>query len=338
MIKRIIIWTGIVTLALGGAMYALSIPTVDEPETIQYGVSFSKLHSDELNLDWRETYDAILADLGVRHLRLSAHWPMVEPEKDAFNFTELDYQVREAREAGATVILGVGRRLPGWPECHIPDWADGLSAREQKDEIRELVRTVVNRYKDEPHISYWQVENEAFLLGFAKEQCGELDVDFLEEELDLVRDLDPETPILMTDGGEFGLWLPAYTRADAFGTTMYLYIWSKKYGRLRYPVKPGFFYLKHNIVRALGGEGKPMILIELGLEPWLTQPIVDTPVDTQLKQMGMDKFKETLSFAQKTRFDTQYLWGAEWWYWMKERHNDPRFWRHAQGLFRNEGE
>ena len=76
------------------------------------------------------------------------------------------------------------------------------------------------------------------------------------------------------------------------------------------------------------------IVIELSGEPWLLQPIVDTSIDVQLQRMGIDKFNEMLSFSSYTSFDTFYLWGGEWWYWMKEKQNHPEFWDRAKEIFK----
>ena len=46
---------------------------------------------------------------------------------------------------------------------------------------------VIKRYKDNPAIVYWQVENEPFLEVFAFDHCGELDTDFLDQEIALVK-------------------------------------------------------------------------------------------------------------------------------------------------------
>ena len=100
-------------------------------EDFKYGVSFSRFHTDELGLDWKEVYLAILDDLAVRHFRFSAHWPLTEPEEGKYNFEELDFQMKEAEKRDASVILAVGRRLPGWPECHEPKWLQVESGRWQ---------------------------------------------------------------------------------------------------------------------------------------------------------------------------------------------------------------
>ena len=77
---------------------------------------------------------------------------------------------------------------------------------------------------------------------------------------------------------------------------------------------------------------KETLLIELGSEPWLPQPIVETPIDEQLERMSLDRFQSIVSFASRTGLSTQYLWGAEWWYYMKV-HEYPEFWDFASGLY-----
>lgn len=331
----------IVVLIILAALFTLSLD-FSPSKNFKYGVSFSRFHADELKLDWKEAYLAILNDLGVKNFRFSAHWPLTEPEEDKYNFEELDFQLKEAQKAEASVILAVGRRLPGWPECHEPEWLKTQSAKlkaqnEQKiykqERLLKYIQTVVNRYKNYENIKYWQVENEPYLTFFSRSACGELDQEFLKKEISLVKELDPSRPVLITDSGEFGTWLQAYRQGDVFGTSMYLYIWNRVIGPYRYPINPGFFSVKHNIVKLIFGE-KPAIVIELSAEPWLLQPIIDTPLETQLERMSLDKFNEMIEFSRKTGFDTFYLWGAEWWYWMK-KNGQPMFWDKAKEIFKN---
>ena len=307
---------------------------------LRYGVSFSRFHTDELGLDWRETYLAIQNDLGVKNFRFSAHWPATEPEKDKYNFTELDFQMAEAHSSGASVILAVGRRLPGWPECHEPEWlkiesgklkGESEIKKFKNERVLKYIETVVNRYKSYDNIIYWQVENEPFLTGFSRSACGPLDKSLLDEEIALVRFLD-NRPVLITDSGEIGDWLRAYSRGDVFGTSLYLYVWPRSLGfPIRYPITPGFFRLKHNITRLVFGP-KPSFIVELSAEPWLLQPIVETPIEVQLDRMSTDKLNEMIDFSAKTGFNGFYLWGAEWWYWLKLQ-GYPEHWERAKELF-----
>lgn len=331
----------ILIVVLAAVFYFLS-RDLKKSDELTYGVSFSRFHTDELNLDWKEVYLAILNDLGVRNFRFSAHWPLTEPEEDKFNFEELDFQIQEAQKANASVILAVGRRLPGWPECHEPEWLDVESGKlkaenEQKkyrqERILRYIEIVVNRYKSYDNIKYWQVENEPYLTFFSRSVCGKLDEDFLQKEIELVKKLNSTRSILITDSGEFGTWYQAYQRGDIFGTSIYLYIWWQYgIGPFRYPITPVFFRIKHNLIKLILGE-KPAIVIELSTEPWLLQPIVNTPIELQLSRMGVDKFNEMIEFSSQTSFDTFYLWGAEWWYWMKQN-GYPEFWNRAKELIK----
>lgn len=305
------------------------------PESITYGASFTKLHADELHLNWKEVYRAVLDDLKVRHLRLAAHWPMVEPERDIYSWRDLDYQIAEADKRDAKIILAIGRRLPRWPECHTPQWVGYMPWEEQKMEIRQYLTKVVERYKDEPSITHWQVENEPYLSAFAREICGELDEEFLKEEIALVRSLDPSRPVLVTDSGNLGTWAGAYRAGDAFGTSVYVYFWNPDIGQFKTILPPAFYRMKENLMRVLFGK-KPVFLIELSGEPWLIEPVRDVPIETQLTRMDLAKFEEIIAYARNTRFDTQYLWGVEWWYYMKGK-GHPEFWQKAQELFARSG-
>jgi hypothetical protein len=98
-----------------------------KPAEVKYGMSYNVPYALELGLDWQETYIDMMDDLGVERLRLAAHWTLVEPKKDVYDFSYLDFQLEEAAKRGVSIILGVGRRLPRWPECHVPEWADKYS-------------------------------------------------------------------------------------------------------------------------------------------------------------------------------------------------------------------
>ncbi|MEX0917730.1 MAG: beta-galactosidase [Candidatus Paceibacterota bacterium] len=327
--KKILIGFGVLVFLFGVALFFLA--QKERPEEVIYGMSFNTLYARELGLDWREVYDAIIDDLGVRHLRLAAHWPMVEETPGTYNFEELDYQLARAEEVGADVIFAVGRRLPRWPECHIPEWSMTLAWEDQKKEIREYINAVITRYKDHPSITHWQVENEPYLEVFAKEYCNELDEEFLIEEIELVRTLDGTRPILVTDSGNLGLWSGAYRHGDAFGTSVYVYFWNPDVGQFKTILPAWSYRVKENVMRLLYGD-KQTFLIELAAEPWLVEPITDVDIETQYSRMDLTKFNEILTYARATHYEYQYLWGAEWWYWLKEK-GHPEIWERGQELF-----
>lgn len=300
-------------------------------QEITYGMSFSTLHAKELGLDWKEVYRAALDDLGIRKFRIPAYWPETEPERDQYDFSALDYQLSEAKKRDAKVILAIGRRLPRWPECHIPHWVGDMAWEERKEEIRQYLTLVVERYRNDPTITHWQVENEPYLNAFANEFCGDLDESFLKEEIALVKALDPHRPILVTDSGNLGLWMGPYKNGDSFGTSIYIYFSNPELGEFKTKLPPIVYRMKERMMEIMFG-AKETFLIELSLEPWLTEPIAEASVEEQLMRMDAAKFDEILAYARETSFSTQYLWGVEWWYYMRN-HDHPEFWNKAKELF-----
>lgn len=327
--KRFFVWaTGVFVfpvVALGALSYTPA------PASIVYGATFSIPYAEEIGIDWKAAYRAMFEDLGVRHLRLPAYWSMVEPAPDTYEWDALDYEMSEARAHDATVILVVGKRVPRWPECHVPAWAKDLPQEMQQEEVLAYIEATVRRYRDDPSIIMWQVENEPYLRVFADAACGTLDEAFLEREIALVRSLDSR-PVLLTDSGNLGMWASPYRRSDVFGTSVYLYFWNERFGAYRTVLPPLYYRVKENSARLLFG-ARPVILSELSLEPWLAASIHQVPLEEQLSRMSMEKFNEILAYAQNTHFDTQYLWGVEWWYYLKMKHGHPEFWEAARGLF-----
>lgn len=328
--KKLLIIFGSVVFLLAVSVLVLMQKPI--PEKITYGMSFNTLYANELGLDWKETYDAILDDLGVRNLRLAAHWPMVEPVQGNFNFTELDYQIAKAESVGARVILAVGRRLPRWPECHVPTWARILDQEDRNARQLIYMKAVVERYKNSPAVIYWQVENEPFLSAFAFEHCGPLDTDFLDKEIALVRELDSSRQIIVTDSGNLGTWHGAYKRGDIFGTSVYVHFWNPDLGQFRTLLPAATYRVKDNSMALIYGR-KESFLIELSAEPWLVAPVLEVPLAVQFTRMDIEKFRDILSYAKETRFSNQYLWEAEWWYWLKKNGNED-FWEEGKSLYK----
>jgi hypothetical protein len=50
--------------------------------------------------------------------------------------------------------------------------------------------------------------------------------------------------------------------------------------------------------------------------------------------VSLNQLKKNIEFAKKSGLKTHYLWGAEWWYWMKQN-GHPEFWDIAKTLYAN---
>jgi hypothetical protein len=323
-----------IVLMLGIVFMYIIFAYTKRVENPDYGVSFNTIYAQELGLNWKQVYDALFEDLGVTKLRLAAHWNMIEPKKDVYNFSEMDYQVQKAQENNAEIIFAVGKRLPRWPECHVPEWALNLNKEEQEAKILSYIETVVKRYAPYDAITTWQVENEAFLTVYATSHCFDFDKDFLKKEIELVKSLDEKKrPILITDSGELSTWRRAFSLGDIFGTTIYVYSWNEVFGEFRNPFLPGFYSFRKNFWNFFG-HNKEAIIVELALEPWLDKPVIKEQTEIQIRRMSPEKFNTVIEFAKRTGMKTQYLWGAEWWYYMKLQGEDW-YWERGKELFNN---
>lgn len=324
-LATIVIVAGLVLLGIQSYYQNIPLPrTVD----VTWGVTFSDTMAEDLKLDPEETLRAILRDLKPQGVRLVAYWDRIEQRRGEYDFSSLDMQMQLAAEFKTPVILAVGQRVPRWPECHIPKWAN------PKKDLIPFMKRVVKRYRVYRNILYWQVENEPF-LHFG--ECPKADKKLIEAEINTVRILDPGRKILLTDGGEFGDWYRAAKRGNLFGTTLYRKVYNRFFGQMTYPITPEIYPLKRDIIKILTGKpDENFIIIELGMEPWGDKQIYEMTLEEQLQNFSMKNFRENINYALECRYDTYYLWGAEWWYYLKKKHNKDGYWRIASEVFKRE--
>lgn len=290
-------------------------------EKIIWGVNFSQKQAENLGLDWKETYSALLDDLKVKNIKLITQWDLLEPAEEKYNFDDLDWQIQEAEKKETRILLVIGRKTGRWPECHIPEWAENLGEESQQKETLKLLEKIVLRYRERVSVWAWQVENEPF---FSFGECPKIDKNFVKKEVELVKSLDSKKrPVIISDSGEWSFWIEAAKLGDIAGTTMYRRVWfSQTKTNISYPLSPVFYWRKAQIIRKIFN--KEVIVVELQAEPWAAGPE---------KVMDLRQFKNNIEFAQKTGLSKFYLWGEEWWYWLKEKQNQPEIWNEAQKLF-----
>jgi len=341
---KIMLWIliSIVVLALASVCYFL-VGWAPKQDNITWGIDFSQMQAEALGLNWKEAYLSIIEDLGVKNIKLHTQWDWVEGQKSEYYFDDIDWQLQQAEKQGVNIIYVLGIKTGRWPECHDPDWARSLSETEEQQATLDYVKEVVLRYKDNPAIKYWQIENEP-LLKFG--ECPSWYYDggeFLKKEVELVRSLDSSRKIIVSDSGELSLWIKSGKIGDILGTTMYRKAWvdiasyglpaliPNFYGT--YPIPPVCYWRKAQMIKTF--YGKDTMCIELQAEPWPQGQIYDTSVEEQLKTMDLSQFKKNVEYAKKTGLDTFYFWGTEWWYWMKTTQNNPEIWNEAKTLFSN---
>lgn len=295
-------------------------------EPLVFGTTFIPNYAQSLGLDPRETLDAILNDLDIKRVRLVSYWKDIEKIPGTYDFSGLDWQFEMAQKYGAKVSLAIGLRQPRWPECHEPPWALEMDKKDWQPRLYAFMEAVVKRYKSQPVLAEYQLENEFFMEVFG--ECRDFDRQRLVEEYKLVKAIDPNRPIAISRSNNWiGLPLGKPT-PDIFGISVYKRVWDKTLTKryFEYPL-PAWFYG----MLAGGTEiftGKNMFIHELQAEPWTPNDlfITDTPVKEQFKSMNAKRMKDRISYGKGTGMKTLDLWGAEWWYWLKVKQNDPSVW------------
>ena len=312
----------------------INLPVPPVTRNVPLGVTFSSIDATQIGLNWKDAYSAMLTDLNVKLIRIPVYWDRSEPADGQYDFSDIDWQLDQARAHNAKIILVMGEKVPRWPECYVPSWVgtdpNNFNQQLLQEKLLAFETVVINRYKtNHPEIADWQIENEPFLdFGI----CGPVHVSLLDAELANARSLDRTHPIVVTDSGELSLWMQAASRADIFGTTMYREVYSARVGHWRYPIGPIFFRLKLLLISLFAHQNNA-IVIELQGEPWLAGSTTDAPVQTQLASMNAATLKDNVEFAKESGFDEVYVWGVEWWYWMKVVKNDPSLWNEAKALY-----
>lgn len=289
---------------------------------VEYGVSFNQNYAASLGLDWRKTYIDILTELKPKYIRIGVEWSEVEPEPGKFNFDNVDFMMAEAEKNNTKVLLAVGQKVPRWPECYFPAW---FASTENKDEaVLSYLTTTVNRYKNHKALEIWQVENEPY-IPFDFGVCHDFNPNLVSKEIATVRGLDPDHKILATDSGELSTWYKAIRAGDLFGTTLYRTVSGPMGWNFNYDWVPASFYrVKTMVYRKPFDE---MFVAELQAEPWFhgTGPL-DTAPEISEKTMNPERLQKHFDLVKHIGTPRAYLWGAEWWYFMKEKRNDPRYW------------
>lgn len=301
----------------------------DEPLVL--GTTFISDYAESFGLDPETTLKAIFEELGIRHVRLVSYWKEIEPTAGHYDFSQLDWQFDMAEKYGSNVSLAIGMRQPRWPECHEPKWADISSPEETwKPQLYDYMTAVVNRYKDRPNLVSYQLENEFFMKVFGK--CKNFSRDRLVEEFEMVKRLDPNTPVIISRSNNwYGLPLREPT-PDRFGISVYKRVWDSAFTHryFEYPLPAEFYGML-----AGWGEiftGRDMIIHELQAEAWAPQKytLPELSVEEQYKSMNPERMKNRINYGIDTGLREMNLWGAEWWYWLKTEKNEPGIWNEVK--------
>ena len=274
-----------------------------------FGVSFSLKQCREFKIDQIKALEFLISDLGFRRFRLMSYWDEHETTEGNYNFRQLDAQINMIEKAGGEITLCLGARQPRWPESHWPKWALEIPQAQRYDALCTYIEAVVNRYKSRSCIRSYQLENEALNHGFGLQ--GDFSRARLRREYDLIKQLDPLRPLIMSTSNTYGLPVRR-PRPDQFGFTFYRHQF--KSGIYNHSKLPWWWYRARAWFIQLVTRRRSFIH-ELQAEPWGPKSIWEMPVSEQDKSMSTTQLKTNIELAIKTKLYPIDFWGGEWWYW-----------------------
>ncbi len=324
--QRVLLYFLLALLAIY-SLHKLVSATIPEVKNPNWGVSFSVKYAEELGVDWKKNFTALLDDLQIKNYRLMSHWDRTEPRNNHFEFSELDWQMNEVAKRGGKVSLAIGMRQPRWPECHKPDWVKTLDKTTEDKEIMEFTLKTVNRYKNHPALASYQLENEAVNSWFGSCTPEDIDQKRLEQEFAAVKKADPNHSVYMSLSDQHGLPLGKPV-PDEYGFSVYRIVWNEKTGPLKfyvtYPTPVWYHRLRAWWIQTF--KDRDIFIHELQIEPWGPKATVDLSVEEQNRSMAPKQIRQNVRFARKIGKPEIYTWGGEWWYWRKENLKDPSIW------------
>ena len=307
---------------------------------VAIGTSFVRWRAEALGLDYRTAFQRICA-MGFGLVRLSASWREVAQ----FGYAHLDWLLTEADRVRQPVLLTLGMKALGWPEFYLPEGLDPHDAAVQRRAIVH-VGEVTRRYRDNPAVVGWQIENEPF--NRSGPNSWAIPRRLVRAEARTVRSLDPDRPMLVTTFAHFdegldrsssrhqskwrrrlGVAIPAerealsvLRRGDILGLDVYRSIgWLDESGREQVAhAAPDQLAVVASWQRIARGQGKRLWVTEAQAEPWEAHRRTHgDPVTVQPQAIP-----ELVDRLVAIGVEAILLWGSEYWLWRAD--NADRRW------------
>lgn len=312
----------------------------------EWGTNFSCKRAQFFGEDCHAALTAVLDDLGARRFRLSVYWSDVEQQPGVYDWSSIDWQLDALQARGARAVVSIGMKAQRFPEFWLPTWVR-LAANVPRDGFPEdhaPVQEYLFPYLDaatrhlsaHPAVEALQVENEPFVYSGG---AWRIRREFLAREIATVRAADAGAhPIVVSHSSWLRrdrTWLWILDHADTLSQSVYvkwqrgprwLYIFRYRIGPFT-PNLPGQ-------AREATRRGKELWITELQAEPY-EKPSVDVRhVPTYAARSFSPRWlHDNVRLARRSGATRVYVWGVEWWLYLRDRRGDARLWDAGRGLF-----
>ncbi|MCZ4518082.1 cellulase family glycosylhydrolase [Rhodococcus ruber] len=163
------------------------------PEVSDLGITAVSASFSDQQLDQQSS---LISDYGFGSVRLTIHWPIIEPSPGVFDWTSTDQQVDAFASKGID-ILGVATWAPAW-DVDPANRTVPNPAPTSPSKFAEFARLAAERYKD--RIRTWEIWNEPNVAAsFGPAEDLSTYVPMLKESYEKIKSVDPQ--LLVLTGG-----------------------------------------------------------------------------------------------------------------------------------------
>jgi len=323
------------------------------------GFSFRPLQIKAFGLDPQATLDALLVypfDL----VRVPVYWSQIERREGHFDTTDLDRQLEAIERAQKQVILSVGAiKNFGYPEFFVPEHRLSRPLREgslirpstHPDMLagaEHFIQKVVERYRDRTSVVAWQLEHEA-VDPLGVEHSWRLAVDFVQRELDALKEADPSRPVIMngflptSSVVRLSQWWRTRDQGDSLAVASRLadivgIDYYPRHGLLALGSRtlyldagrlPWQTALTKAVLDEARTQGKRLMVAEGQAEPWEAVTLPPNPEQSAMFSCAPDRAIRNYNAAMDwstpdAELYAYLLWGADYWI-LRDRSGDPTY-------------
>jgi hypothetical protein len=294
-------------------------------------------------------------------IRLAAYWNQIDLPGGRLDFSELDWQVDAAEEAGKHIILAIGAMKNfGYPEFFAPDhWLEQPLPEGHLVEptthtrllagATQFITRVVTRYQRRTSIVAWQLEHES-VDPLGVEHTWRLSTKFVEGELAALRREDRSRPVMMNgflptsapvrvsqwwrtrDQGDS--LAVAARLADIVGIDYYpCHALMRMGGKTLYLDGSATLWRQRRPTRLMNSaqmQGRSVMISEGQAEPWETATTPPSPPAMTMysctPERVIENYNQCMTWGRwgAASLDAYLFWGAEYWL-LRQQAGDTRY-------------
>ena len=315
-----------------------------------WGANFSCKRAEYLGQNCDVALASVLDDLGVRRLCLSVYWSDVEQTPGQYDFSAIDRQLAALSARDAKAFVTIGMKAQRYPEYWLPTWLR-LEAKIPPNAFPEdnpliqqylfpFLTAAAAHLAAQPAVEALQVDNEPFVPSRGQANGWRIRQDFLLREIAAIRAGAPPLPLAISHASWLrsdDTWRWIVDQVDVLAQAVYtkrqrgpwpwLYIFPYRFGPFT-PNLPGQ-------AAEARRRSKQLWIGELQAEPFEERTIDPRRRATN----GLGSFSprwlaDNVRLARRSQATRAYLWGVEWWLYLKEQRDEPALWEAGRTLFR----